>query len=650
MNTIEILESRIAPAAVFHFTDVDGDKVTVHSSKGSNFALANAAHVVGGQLQLLDLSGASFGAEFSGANISITATKSATGDGHVNVGFINATGEDLGMVKVSGDLGRIKVGDADIQTTGLKSLSVLSLGKEGTTTQAAGGSLGSAIVGDLTTLSIKGDMSAYLAAYRIGTVTIGGAMVGGASNTGQIEVVGDIGSIKIAHDLKGGYGGVSGIISSDTGSIGSVAIGGSIIGGTANDTGEIVVAKNIGSLKIGHDLQGGAGIHSGSVSNYYSYGKIGNVAIGGSIIGGKGVDSGEISSKGAIGRVSIGHDLQGGEGLRSGYLYNAKDAIAGVTIGGSILGGAGGSSGDIGSAGDIGFVKVLHDVKGGSGAFSGSIATNGGKIAGVKIGGSLIGGTNSATGVIKAEQSLGPIRIGHDLQGGSIAGSASLDDSGTIASLSGRIVSVNIHGSILAGADASTGTLGRTASILAGLDIGSVKVGGSIVGTHSASGDGIVVISAEGSAIPGPTTDLAIAKITVLGRVENAKILAGYDTSGVATNADAQIGAITAGGDWIASSAVAGAFPGNNGNYGDADDAIIGGGGNPAIVSKIASIVIGGQIVGTPTGVNATDHYGFVAQQIGSFKAKGFSAKLTAGLDSPIELSPTTGDVTIREI
>lgn len=46
----------------------------------------------------------------------------------------------------------------------------------------------------------------------------------------------------------------------------------------------------------------------------------------------------------------------------------------------------------------------------------------------------------------------------------------------------------------------------------------------------------------------------------------------------------------------------------------------------------------------------AGDHYGFVAQQIGSFKSLGFTAALTAGTDAPLELALSTGEVTIREL
>jgi hypothetical protein len=35
--------------------------------------------------------------------------------------------------------------------------------------------------------------------------------------------------------------------------------------------------------------------------------------------------------------------------------------------------------------------------------------------------------------------------------------------------------------------------------------------------------------------------------------------------------------------------------------------------------------------------------------RIGSFKALGFTAALTAGTDLPLELALTTGDVSIRE-
>ena len=132
MNTCpspEPLEARIAPAAMFTFTDVDGDQVTVSSSKGKPGDFHNAAKIVGSVLTLLDLSTMTFGAEFQGASITIAAKPGPTGgDGRVNVGYINAAGRDLLSVTVGGDLGAIDAGDSDTATAALGNLTVGSLG------------------------------------------------------------------------------------------------------------------------------------------------------------------------------------------------------------------------------------------------------------------------------------------------------------------------------------------------------------------------------------------------------------------------------------------------------------------------------------------------------------------------------------------
>src|SRR5262245_60672114 len=165
---IEQLESRLAPATLLNpttlnYTDVDGDAVTVHVSKGSftlsnpnggpsdDFTFVNSG--LGQQLQLIDFS--DDGGKFAHANLTITATRTNLGgDGLVNVGYLNSLGFDLGAVSIHGDLGRVNVGDTDTSAAspGLASLSVHSLGRLGTSTQAAGGGLGSNVNGDLPTL------------------------------------------------------------------------------------------------------------------------------------------------------------------------------------------------------------------------------------------------------------------------------------------------------------------------------------------------------------------------------------------------------------------------------------------------------------------------------------------------------------------
>jgi hypothetical protein len=144
-----------------------------------------------------------------------------------------------------------------------------------------------------------------------------------------------------------------------------------------------------------------------------------------------------------------------------------------------------------------------------------------------------------------------------------------------------------------------------------------------------------VVITAHGQAAPTATTDVAIKSLTVGGRVEFTDILAGYSKNLAGTNADAQIGAIKIGGDWRASYVIAGVNPGGGG-VGTSDDTLLPAGvdfgsgpvadGPP--ISKIASIVIAGQVLGNP----GTDMaYGFGAEQIGSFKYNGITVPLKAG-------------------
>src|SRR5439155_857241 len=161
-------------------------------------------------------------------------------------------------------------------------------------------------------------------------------------------------------------------------------------------------------------------------------------------------------------------------------------------------------TGEIACIGNIGMVKIGHNLQGGSGGSSGSI-TSSGNLAGVSIGGS-VSGDGPYSGEIFTQGDMGVISIAHDLLGGR----------GVFA--------------------------------------------GSIVGN---AGDGTpgnfspVIITARGQALYSPGIDLAIGHLTVGGRVEFANILAGYQTDMGSVNGDAQIGAVKVGGDWVASNLVA---------------------------------------------------------------------------------------------
>src|SRR5688572_23875997 len=178
---IECLESRIAPASIT-FNDLDGDLVTITTSQGSADTLAGAALFGpiqnGGQLLLrLDLTAAMF----QGTNLIISAKRDPVlgGDGFVSVGYVGATGRDLGPVVIDGDLGAIDARDPGSAAAAITSLTVQSLGRLGTAYGAR--DLESNLDGGVGKLVVKSDVveafvfvtdSSGTAKGRIGSVTI----------------------------------------------------------------------------------------------------------------------------------------------------------------------------------------------------------------------------------------------------------------------------------------------------------------------------------------------------------------------------------------------------------------------------------------------------------------------------------------------
>jgi hypothetical protein len=57
-----------------------------------------------------------------------------------------------------------------------------------------------------------------------------------------------------------------------------------------------------------------------------------------------------------------------------------------------------------------------------------------------------------------------------------------------------------------------------------------------------------------------------------------------------------------------------------------------------------------GPITSTSDTLSATDHFGFVAKQIGKFKATQFTGTLTAGTDVVFDFALPVKDVNVREV
>lgn len=237
---------------------------------------------------------------------------------------------------------------------------------------------------------------------------------------------------------------------------------------------------------------------------------------------------------------------------------------------------------------------------------------------------------------------LGPVKIAGDLVGGAGDTSGWLTSGRTIASLT-------VGGSLRSGSGPGSCT------IEAYRNFGAVLVKGSIVGSNTNA----VVIAAVGFQNLAPaTTDLAIKSLTVKGRVEFADILAGYtflNSMAHPVNADAQIGTVVVGGDWIASNLLAGAVLSldDDAAFGTPDDdaLITDMNGNAAtITARIGSVVIKGQALGTPDYLSTTDYYGLVAQQVGSLKVAGTVIPLHAGANNDHNvLIGVTGDFELQE-
>lgn len=579
-SSFEPLEGRIAPAILLNpmtvlYTDTDGDLVTVKFSKAIftatgailngqldsvlKFDTGNARTGSDGgsatgpqELQTIDLSTlAAFGQAniASGTGISVTAVKQNNlGDDQVNIGYIKAAtssifGIPLGAVVVDGDLGQIDAGDPG-KATGLASLSVLTFGAKGITTQAAGGSLESNITGAIGAFTVQGDFTdAVLKVVngttskiigKIGKLTIGGTLgtsVGNVANdTALITTTGDIGSIK-AGAIFGGAGNNTGQIKA-TGNIGNVTVTGDIRGGAGKDSGEINGLFGIGNVTIGFNLWAGTGENSGRITSNGNIGaiKLANVHgdstiiggdagknaatifAGGSIAslttteavkGGKGEGSGSVLSNGTIAKVAVNAEISGGLGKSSGRIFAGN--LGAVTIGQTITGGAGNDSGTLAAFFNIGSATVKNSLNAtgaviaGTGVGSGAISA-GGNITTLTLTGALDGSTADAkdgAGSIHAGGNISTITVNGALKGGIAELNGAISADGIIGTL-------KITGGLLGAAGTSSG------SVIAGGRINTATITGDLAGgTGVNSGS---VFSGNDNAKVG-----TLGKITVSG-------------------------------------------------------------------------------------------------------------------------------------
>ena len=447
------------------------------------------------------------------------------------------------------------------------------------------------------------------------------------------------------------------------------------------DTVTVAVTKGTLTAANFHMLQAGTGSFLGKLtlgaefegSNLTITAKAGPQGDGQVVMGdidARTIDLGVVKIGGVIARIDVGNGAAPAQSVKSltvsgiekslysGFGSRINDGAGSILIKGDFSG-----SLDF-SGGRIGTVTVAGDIIGGSiGSISahvenyvikGSIingSVNGKSGGSVKIGGSLIGEADGNVSSVNFQpQGLKSVKIGGSMIGGYIAsagitsikiGGAMIGSTGPFGGgvnlQNGTLKSLSVGGGILS-PEGATDSLSITAE-----RIGSVTVKGSIAGTEGSP----IHIVASGKF--QPTTQIeatAIGKVTIGGDLVRAHIGAGMSSSLNGFRVDAAIGAVKIGGSMVASSLTAGINIGS-GITGDADDALAGGNnGTAAIIAKIASVTIGGQLRGTAGGM--PDSFGIIAEQIGKLTIGKVKPPLTAAKDD-LTLG-FTSDVRVREL
>jgi hypothetical protein len=222
-----------------------------------------------------------------------------------------------------------------------------------------------------------------------------------------------------------------------------------------------------------------------------------------------------------------------------------------------------------------------------------------------------------------------------------------------------RIDRLFIGGSVISGAITHPTAIVTTGSIQVTGALGALTVKGSLIGNTNATASSPVCISVAGAIIGGDTTidhgtHVAVGSISVGGRVERAIIRAGYSGQYNVDLFANRMGTLTVTGDWIASSVAVGVrnAASNDTKFGDTNDTPVTvlATDTAAALSSIQAITIGGQVVGTAGTVNAADHFGFVAQKIGSFRLSGVLLLLNPLPGTDNLALGDTGDVCIHEV
>ena len=194
-----------AASKAFTFTDPDGDLVTIKTSKGG-LPLSAFTFSTSGDGQLLERLDLTHAGALDGTKLTIKATQQMIGgvmrgDGKVNIGTIDATGMNLGKVKIAGDVTSLIAGSGSGTAPSIKNLTIGSLGTaQGT---FVGQTPAVEMAGFIAKFKVKGDVVnttvnvGVASAAGVGQLQIAGQVLGSTFNIGGL-----IGTLKVSNKIQ----------------------------------------------------------------------------------------------------------------------------------------------------------------------------------------------------------------------------------------------------------------------------------------------------------------------------------------------------------------------------------------------------------------------------------------------------------------
>ncbi len=332
-------------------------------------AAADSGAVRAGSIGVVNIAGSIIGG--GAANTGSLKSSGAFGAVTILGNIQGGTAADSGQILGAGKLGSLLIGQSVLggqaERTGRVFIDVPTGDAPATTLGLVTirGNVESSTFADTGTVRfVSGAHNDQVLLKSLAGISIGGSIVGGGMVDGfQVMLDGNTTAIRVVGDVLGGAASGAGSIRS-SGNVGSYFIGGSLVGKSGSFSGSAGAFKNIGTAFIGGDVHGGSESFSGAFGSIL--GSIGSLTVRGSLLGGGGPSSGTLEAD-FMGAVVVKGSIVGSAASPYSIFVNGlppnligpKIALRSLTVGGSVQDSVilASGSGDV----QIGAVTVVGD-------------------------------------------------------------------------------------------------------------------------------------------------------------------------------------------------------------------------------------------------------------------------------------------------